>query len=195
MHTLLLPSYWRRQVLLPNNLADGQPFRSVSFAFLLFSSAWSKLLGYNESFQSMPSFCVLLLICRTVTNYFKECWFCSGISTEDKALFASINASIPNIAPHGTRDGNFTGVNLADFVDTCWWSSTLCNTPANSTGLPPDIVSAPVPNSWLYSFDDGPKYVKLQFAVFFSADADKTVSCPLSCSHNAVCHDLLTSLA
>lgn len=67
----------------------------------------------------------------------------SGISASDKALFAEMNSSIPEISPHGTRDGNFSGVNLVDFADTCWWSSTLCTKPYKY-GLPDDLIATNV---------------------------------------------------
>ena len=33
----------------------------------------------------------------------------STASAADKALFSTLNATIPNIAPRGDRSGNFTG--------------------------------------------------------------------------------------
>ncbi|KAI5477444.1 chitin deacetylase, carbohydrate esterase family 4 protein [Pseudohyphozyma bogoriensis] len=46
----------------------------------------------------------------------------SGILASDIAIFTAMNSSIPDIAPKGTRDGNFTSVNYNDTDPDCWWS-------------------------------------------------------------------------
>ncbi|SCV71530.1 BQ2448_3118 [Microbotryum intermedium] len=88
----------------------------------------------------------------------------SKASTEDKALFTALNSSIPNIAPRGTRAGDFSGVTYSMATDPdCWWTSTLCTKP-KIAALQPDIIRCPEPETWGFTLDDG--------------------ECP-NCSHNA----------
>ncbi|KAM0747025.1 family 4 carbohydrate esterase [Meredithblackwellia eburnea MCA 4105] len=80
----------------------------------------------------------------------------SGISEADKQVFASFNASIPNIAPRGTRAGNFTGVSYNYDTDPdCWWTADKCTTPRIS-GIPDDVTRCEEPNTWGFTLDDGP---------------------------------------
>ncbi|GAA5880116.1 hypothetical protein JCM3774_004153 [Rhodotorula dairenensis] len=93
-----------------------------------------------------------------------------GISEEDRALFSSINSSIPNIPVRGNRYGDFSGVQYDQQTDPdCWWSSTHCVTP-KLPGLLNDTVRCDEPNTWGFTLDDGP-----------------------NCSHNAY-YDYLQSL-
>ncbi|GAA5989724.1 hypothetical protein JCM11641_002183 [Rhodosporidiobolus odoratus] len=79
-----------------------------------------------------------------------------GISQEDRDLFAKINASIPDIAPRGTRAGDFSGVVYDGEEDPdCWWSWNKCTTPKLS-GLQKDVVRCPEPDTWGFTLDDGP---------------------------------------
>ncbi|KAM0749311.1 glycoside hydrolase/deacetylase [Meredithblackwellia eburnea MCA 4105] len=79
-----------------------------------------------------------------------------GITSYDKKLFASINASIPNIAPRGTRAGNFKNVTYNTNTDPdCWWTATRCTQPKLS-GLVADITKCDEPNTWGFTLDDGP---------------------------------------
>ncbi|SCV69663.1 BQ2448_1057 [Microbotryum intermedium] len=86
-----------------------------------------------------------------------------GVTAHDKGLFQSMEAGIPNIAPRGTRAGDFSGVTYDMNNDPdCWWTDTRCTTP-KLAGLEPDITRCPEPNTWGFTLDDGP-----------------------NCSHNAV---------
>ncbi|CEQ41996.1 SPOSA6832_03749, partial [Sporobolomyces salmonicolor] len=93
----------------------------------------------------------------------------SGISQADRELFYSLNSSIPDIAPRGTRAGNFSGVVYNSSDPDCWWSWDKCTTP-KLPGLDPDIIKCEEPETWGLGFDDGP-----------------------NCSHNAF-YDYLESL-
>ena len=94
----------------------------------------------------------------------------TGALTADKAVFTKMKSSIPNIAPRGTRDGDFSGVKYDDSKDPdCWWTDTNCVKP-KLAGLPNDITSCPEAHTWGLTLDDGP-----------------------SCSHNAY-YDYLKSV-
>ncbi|KAI5481781.1 chitin deacetylase, carbohydrate esterase family 4 protein [Pseudohyphozyma bogoriensis] len=86
----------------------------------------------------------------------------SGILDSDKAIYTAMEAGIPDIAPRGTRAGNFSGVNYNSTDPYCWWSWDKCTTP-KLAGLQDDITRCPEPNTWGFTLDDGP-----------------------NCSHNAV---------
>ncbi|KAG0661302.1 hypothetical protein C6P46_004073 [Rhodotorula mucilaginosa] len=79
-----------------------------------------------------------------------------GISAADRALFASINSSIPNIPVRGNRYGDFSGIQYDKQADPdCWWSSTHCVTP-KLPGLLNDTVACNEANTWGLTLDDGP---------------------------------------
>ncbi|KAF8174268.1 carbohydrate esterase family 4 protein [Pholiota molesta] len=88
--------------------------------------------------------------------------------TAAMAKWASIQGSVPNIAPKGTVNGDFSGVNYTPDDPDCWWTFDKCVTP-KAPGLLPDIATMPEPETLGYGFDDGP-----------------------NCSHNAF-YDFLTS--
>ncbi|GJN91388.1 hypothetical protein Rhopal_004409-T1 [Rhodotorula paludigena] len=104
---------------------------------------------------------------NNIVNTYPEIWetatlSSAGIADEPKQLFASINQSIPNIAPRGDREGNFQGVSygtsrfLHGTTDPdCWWSYTRCDKP-KMKGLNADITRCPEPNTWGFTLDDGP---------------------------------------
>ncbi|KAJ7260430.1 carbohydrate esterase family 4 protein [Mycena haematopus] len=71
------------------------------------------------------------------------------------AKFASMNSSIPKIAPRGTLTGDLSGVTYSDSDPDCWWTYSNCVTPKLS-GLAPDIADVPEPKTLGYGFDDGP---------------------------------------
>ncbi|KAI5480609.1 chitin deacetylase, carbohydrate esterase family 4 protein [Pseudohyphozyma bogoriensis] len=75
------------------------------------------------------------------------------ISAADRALFTSIEAGIPNIAPRGDRAGNFTGVAYSDADPDCWWSWNKCTTP-KIAGIPADVTRCEEPNTWGFTLDD-----------------------------------------
>lgn len=80
---------------------------------------------------------------------------CSGISAADRALFASINSSVPNIPVRGNRYGDFSGIQYDKQSDPdCWWSSTHCVTP-KLPGLLNDTVECDEANTWGLTLDDG----------------------------------------
>ncbi|GAA5823195.1 hypothetical protein JCM11251_007520 [Rhodosporidiobolus azoricus] len=80
----------------------------------------------------------------------------STAKTEVSDLFNSLNSSIPNIAPKGTPEGDFTGVNYDGNADSeCWWTWKQCTTP-KLEGLPDDISHCPEPQTWGFTLDDGP---------------------------------------
>ncbi|GAA5876909.1 hypothetical protein JCM8547_006308 [Rhodosporidiobolus lusitaniae] len=90
---------------------------------------------------------------------FPAIWEIANLSTAKSdvtALYDSLSSSIPDIAPKGTSDGNFTGVNYDGNTDAdCWWTWKQCTTP-KLEGLSPDISSCPEPNTWGFTLDDGP---------------------------------------
>ncbi|KDE04459.1 hypothetical protein MVLG_05107 [Microbotryum lychnidis-dioicae p1A1 Lamole] len=80
----------------------------------------------------------------------------AGVTAHDKALFQSMESGIPNVAPRGTRAGDFSGVTYDITKDPdCWWTDTRCTTP-KLAGLQPDITRCPEPNTWGFTLDDGP---------------------------------------
>ncbi|SGY61867.1 BQ5605_C007g04615 [Microbotryum silenes-dioicae] len=77
-------------------------------------------------------------------------------TTEDQALFKALSSSIPNIAPRGTRAGDFTGVTYDIAADpACWWTDTLCTQP-KIAALKADVTRCPEPETWGFTLDDGP---------------------------------------
>ena len=131
--TAILGAFQTTDRRLPHHLGDGLSLVQVGpFAALVPCAA--------PLIPSSPSF-------RAAT---------SGALAADKALFASLNASIPAISPRGTRNGDWTGV-VYD-IDTdpdCWWTDTKCTSP-KLAGLPDDVSSCPEPNTWGFTLDDGP---------------------------------------
>ncbi|GAA5948590.1 hypothetical protein JCM3765_004937 [Sporobolomyces pararoseus] len=80
----------------------------------------------------------------------------AGISEYDRSLFNALNSTIPNIAPRGTRAGDFTGVVYDGVKDEdCWWTYSRCTSP-KLQGLKPDVTQCDEPNSWGFTLDDGP---------------------------------------
>ncbi|GAA5885827.1 hypothetical protein JCM5296_000156 [Sporobolomyces johnsonii] len=80
----------------------------------------------------------------------------TGISDYDKSLFNALNSTIPDIAPRGTRAGDFTGVVYDGNADPdCWWTYNRCTTP-KLAGLEEDVTKCNQPNSWGFTLDDGP---------------------------------------
>ncbi|GAA5873034.1 hypothetical protein JCM16303_006921 [Sporobolomyces ruberrimus] len=80
----------------------------------------------------------------------------SGISQYDRSLFSGLNSTIPQIAPRGTRAGDFTGVTYSGTEDPdCWWTYSRCTTP-KLQGLKADVTQCNEPNSWGFTLDDGP---------------------------------------
>ncbi|KAF5371628.1 hypothetical protein D9758_003595 [Tetrapyrgos nigripes] len=76
--------------------------------------------------------------------------------TEAQDKFNSIKDLIPNIAPKGTPEGDFSSVASYPSDDPdCWWTRTQCVSP-KLQGLPPDIFEVPEPLTNGYGFDDGP---------------------------------------
>jgi len=88
--------------------------------------------------------------------------------TAAQAKWSSIAGSIPNIAPKGGTDGNFSNVTYTASDPDCWWTYDKCVTP-KLAGLPVDVYNVPEPKTLGLGFDDGP-----------------------NCSHNAF-YDYLTS--
>ncbi|GAA6005703.1 hypothetical protein JCM11491_003731 [Sporobolomyces phaffii] len=80
----------------------------------------------------------------------------AGITEYDRSLFNALNATIPNIAPRGTRAGDFDGVSYDGVKDEdCWWTYSRCTTP-KLENLKPDVTQCNEPNSWGFTLDDGP---------------------------------------
>ena len=83
--------------------------------------------------------------------------------TDAQALFEKINATVnekvPNVQPRGTSNGDWTGVNTTGLntPEVCWWTQGGCTQPAEDLGITPDVTTLPIPESWGYGFDDGPK--------------------------------------
>lgn len=93
--------------------------------------------------------------------------------TEAQSLWDRISPNIPQIAPKGTLDGNFSSVVSYPSSDPdCWWSQTQCTTP-KLAGLPPDIAGIPEPMTMGYGFDDGPNCSHNAFYDFLSEQNQK----------------------
>jgi hypothetical protein len=81
---------------------------------------------------------------------------CSGLLPADQAAYDAIKGSIPNIAPRGTINGDWTGVKYDIAADPdCWWTDTGCTTP-KLAGVPADVTTCPEANTWGFTLDDGP---------------------------------------
>ncbi|KAF7979715.1 hypothetical protein HWV62_41064 [Athelia sp. TMB] len=89
------------------------------------------------------------------------------------ALWAQIKPSIPtDIAPRGTVQGDFSGVNYPSNDPDCWWTYEQCTTP-KLAGLAPDITGVPEPNTLGYGFDDGPNCSHNAFYDYLSGQNQK----------------------
>ncbi|KAJ7615372.1 carbohydrate esterase family 4 protein [Roridomyces roridus] len=75
--------------------------------------------------------------------------------SEGQAKFDAMSASIPNIPPKGTLNGDFSGMNYPASDPDCWWTDSKCITP-KLAGLQPDVANVPEPRTLGYGFDDGP---------------------------------------
>ncbi|BGP49163.1 hypothetical protein JCM10450v2_005046 [Rhodotorula kratochvilovae] len=98
---------------------------------------------------------------NSIINSYPEIWKTADLSypavpAEATALFESIKAGIPNIAPRGDRAGDFSGVVYDGNADPdCWWSYTRCTKPKIKS-LPKDVTQCNEPNTWGFTLDDGP---------------------------------------
>ncbi|KAJ7758939.1 carbohydrate esterase family 4 protein [Mycena maculata] len=87
--------------------------------------------------------------------------------------FASMNATIPNIAPKGPLGGSLMTATYDVSADPdCWWSVTQCTTP-KLQGLSADIASVPEPRTLGYGFDDGPNCSHNAFYDYLTAQNQK----------------------
>lgn len=82
-----------------------------------------------------------------LTNSFPPNWVQPAVIPSSDAtaaaLWAQIKPSIPtNIAPRGTVQGDFSGVNYNSSDPDCWWTYEQCTTP-KLAGLVPDITGVP----------------------------------------------------
>jgi len=99
--------------------------------------------------------------------------------TEAQALFEAINATLNNNTyligdlPHGTRNGNFSGVVTPAGNPYCWWAWNKCDTPNPATGLEPDITTVPEPDTFVVAFDDGPNCSSTSFYDFLVENNQK----------------------
>lgn len=74
-----------------------------------------------------------------------------------QTINASLNAALPNVLPKGTPDNSGAAFSTYPKSDPdCWWTYSQCTSPASSSGLKPDTISVPEPDTWGYTFDDGP---------------------------------------
>lgn len=103
-------------------------------------------------------------------------WITADLSqgtADDIALFASMNSSIPNIPPKGTRAGDFTGLVYDYTTDpACWWSATHCVKPKIET-IPTDMTTCNEPVSWGFALDDGPNCSHNAFYQYLSDQNQK----------------------
>jgi hypothetical protein len=90
-----------------------------------------------------------------------------------QSINQTVNAKFPNDVPHGTFDGDFSGVQYNSTDPDCWWTWAGCDTPAASTGLPADITTVPEPLTWGYGFDDGPNCSHNAFYDFLQQNNQK----------------------
>lgn len=98
-----------------------------------------------------------------------------------QALWAQIKPSIPtNIAPRGTVNGDFSGVNYPSSDPDCWWTYSQCTTP-KLAGLVPDITGIPEPQSLGYGFDDGPNCSHNAFYDYLTEQQQKASECTQPC--------------
>lgn len=97
---------------------------------------------------------------------FPTVWTVAEILSNDSealSFMQQINSSglIPtDILPRGTPPNSYSGADLAGNYDLandpdCWWTDKGCSQPKHA-GLLADVVSCPEPNTWGYTFDDGP---------------------------------------
>jgi hypothetical protein len=85
------------------------------------------------------------------------------------AYNAIVNApGFPNLAPKGTPQGDFTGVQYDNSDPDCWWTWSKCVKP-KAQGLPADVSTCPEPETWGLSYDDGPNVSLLSTVEAFSA--------------------------
>ncbi|KAF8962880.1 hypothetical protein BDZ97DRAFT_1905073 [Flammula alnicola] len=89
---------------------------------------------------------------------FPPIWGAATILPEDNnamAKWASIQPNVPDIAPKGTLQGDFTALNYPADDPDCWWTSTKCNNP-KAPNVPVDVSIMNEPRTLGYGFDDGP---------------------------------------
>lgn len=77
--------------------------------------------------------------------------------TEATAAYNAIisDPNMPQIAPKGTPQGDFSGVQYNASDPDCWWSWSHCDKPKHA-GIPADTTTCPEPHTWGLTFDDGP---------------------------------------
>lgn len=121
-------------------------FLTASFHLFLHYSKQQVLILLSGKSQALRTYHFLL-------SYLAIAQILSSRSTanaDDKALFASLNTSIPAIAPRGSPNGNgsFTGVVYNGVADSaCWWTWKGCTVP-KLAGLQADITRCAEPNTW-----------------------------------------------
>ncbi|KAL8283466.1 hypothetical protein RQP46_005569 [Phenoliferia psychrophenolica] len=77
-----------------------------------------------------------------------------GIPAADRAVFTSITG-VPNIAPKGTRAGDFSKVKYPASDPDCWWTFGKCTTP-KIAAIPVDVTNCDEPDTYGFTLDDGP---------------------------------------
>ena len=101
-----------------------------------------------------------------IISAFPEVWTVADIlsnDTEAMTFMQNINSSnlIPtSILPRGTPPASYSGSGLAGSYDLatdpdCWWTDKGCSQPKHA-GILADVVTCPEPETWGYTFDDGP---------------------------------------
>lgn len=91
--------------------------------------------------------------------------------TTAAAKWASIQGSVPNIAPKNISITIPISVGAANYSATdpdCWWSYHQCTTP-KAQGVPADVAFVPEPNTLGYGFDDGPNCTHNVFYDFLAS--------------------------
>ncbi|KAJ3512592.1 hypothetical protein NLJ89_g3430 [Agrocybe chaxingu] len=71
------------------------------------------------------------------------------------AKWAAIQPNVPDIAPKGTPQGDFSGMSYGSDDPDCWWTVSKCTNP-KVQNVPADVTVMPEPRTLGYGFDDGP---------------------------------------
>ncbi|CAA7264451.1 unnamed protein product [Cyclocybe aegerita] len=75
--------------------------------------------------------------------------------TNAATKWAAIQPNVPDIAPKGTPQGDFSGMSYGSDDPDCWWTVSKCTNP-KVDNVPADVSVMPEPRTLGYGFDDGP---------------------------------------
>ncbi|PWN21775.1 glycoside hydrolase/deacetylase [Microstroma glucosiphilum] len=117
---------------------------------------------------------------NALASAYPTIWTIASIPTADtyaSSVFNAMSSGIPNIAPRGTSNGDFSGVTYDTSTDPdCWWTQTGCTKP-KAAGIPDDVITCPEAKTWGLSFDDGPNCTHNAFYDFLQTNNQKATMC------------------